>query len=70
MRDELLKAMREQYFVRLVFRADDGSEQDIPMCWIERVGRTKFEFKPSVVDLWEAPISRVVHVEPAFPKGD
>ena len=67
MRDELVKALNN-YFVTLTFKADDGTETVVPMCWISRVGRTKFDFKPSAIHLLTAPIARVVDVVGTFPK--
>lgn len=67
MKDELLKALNK-YFVALTFKADDGTETEIPMCWISKVGRTRFEFKPSAVHHYTAPIARVVNVTCTFPE--
>ena len=66
MKDELLEALNS-YFVNLTFRADDGMETEVQMCWIVKVDWTRFEFKPSAVHRYTAPIARVVNVERTFP---
>ncbi len=67
-RTELENALNK-YFVALTFRADDGTETEVPMCWIQRVGRTKFDFKPSAIHLYTGTIARVISVKRTFPEG-
>jgi hypothetical protein len=63
-RDALQMANRYRVFVELTFRDEEGKELVIPFNLITYVGTRKFGFKPSILEEYEAPISRVVRVVP------